>query len=448
MFPALEKVVKNFKPKYDDDSIDRFNYALTTKFLSLLIVIIGMKQYIGEPLQCWMAPEFKGNWEKYIESYCFVENTYYWPVNEPNIPLPSEKKERELIYYQWVPIVLIGQLLLFLAPKAIWAAFSWKTGFNVRAMTGGNPKKRETKVLRHYKKNDCHDDATTIAFHIKIVADHNSNRNDQLFGVLPTKFYENYTTTVYLVFKLLNCVNVIGQLFVLNHFLNTNYTFWGFGILRDLLTGRDWTASGHFPRVTYCDFMRREDVSSVPMQFTVQCVLMINMFNEKIYVTYCDFMRREDVSSVPMQFTVQCVLMINMFNEKIYTFAGQKFPEKLVKTFIEDLPTDAMTMLRLTSTNAGDLISSDIVFELFKIHFHKEKTNLDMDNFERDHVEKIHSKKHENVQHQISATTPSPTIVDTYPSLVSPGQLPEKHAPTDIPTFDSDLSSHEILDEK
>uniref|UniRef100_A0AC34QWT4 Innexin n=1 Tax=Panagrolaimus sp. JU765 TaxID=591449 RepID=A0AC34QWT4_9BILA len=413
MFPALEKVVKNFKPKYDDDSIDRFNYALTTKFLSLLIVIIGMKQYIGEPLQCWMAPEFKGNWEKYIESYCFVENTYYWPVNEPNIPLPSEKKERELIYYQWVPIVLIGQLLLFLAPKAIWAAFSWKTGFNVRAMTGGNPKKRETKVLRHYKKNDCHDDATTIAFHIKIVADHNSNRNDQLFGVLPTKFYENYTTTVYLVFKLLNCVNVIGQLFVLNHFLNTNYTFWGFGILRDLLTGRDWTASGHFPRVTYCDFMRREDVSSVPMQFTVQCVLMINMFNEKIY-----------------------------------TFAGQKFPEKLVKTFIEDLPTDAMTMLRLTSTNAGDLISSDIVFELFKIHFHKEKTNLDMDNFERDHVEKIHSKKHENVQHQISATTPSPTIVDTYPSLVSPGQLPEKHAPTDIPTFDSDLSSHEILDEK
>lgn len=78
MFPALEKVVKNFKPKYDDDSTDRLNYALTTKFLSLLIVIIGMKQYIGEPLQCWMSAEFKGNWEKYIESYCKFWDKIVW----------------------------------------------------------------------------------------------------------------------------------------------------------------------------------------------------------------------------------------------------------------------------------------------------------------------------------------------------------------------------------
>lgn len=70
MFPALEKIITNLKPKYDDDAIDRLNYAYTTTFLSLLIVIIGTKQYIGEPLQCWMQPEYKGSWEKYIENYC------------------------------------------------------------------------------------------------------------------------------------------------------------------------------------------------------------------------------------------------------------------------------------------------------------------------------------------------------------------------------------------
>lgn len=31
-------------------------------------------------------------------------------------------------------------------------------------------------------------------------------------------------------------------------FLSTNYTMWGFGILNDLMHGREWEESGHFPR--------------------------------------------------------------------------------------------------------------------------------------------------------------------------------------------------------
>ena len=37
---------------------------------------------------------------------------------------------------------------------------------------------------------------------------------------------------------------------ILNAFLGSEYTFWGYGVLRDLIGGREWYRSGHFPRVS------------------------------------------------------------------------------------------------------------------------------------------------------------------------------------------------------
>lgn len=70
MLPAVERLVKNLKPKFDDDVIDRLNYAYTSSLFIILILVIGAKQYVGEPLQCWMSAEYKTNWEKYVENYC------------------------------------------------------------------------------------------------------------------------------------------------------------------------------------------------------------------------------------------------------------------------------------------------------------------------------------------------------------------------------------------
>lgn len=137
MLPAVDRIVKNIKPKYDDDCIDRLNYAYTSGFFVILILVIGAKQYVGEPLQCWMNAEFKGSWEKYIENYCkltevlefgllespkamfalqhkikhpqltipvsgFVENTYYVSFEKDYLPAEENRKPYELRYYQWV----------------------------------------------------------------------------------------------------------------------------------------------------------------------------------------------------------------------------------------------------------------------------------------------------------------------------------------------------------
>lgn len=58
-----------------------------------------------------------------------------------------------------------------------------------------------------------------------------------------------YVTVIYLVSKLLYLVNVIGQFFILNSFLKKGHgEFWGASVLNDVVHGRTWEESGHFPR--------------------------------------------------------------------------------------------------------------------------------------------------------------------------------------------------------
>ena len=80
--------------------------------------------------------------------------------------------------------------------------------------------------------------------------------------------------------------NVIGQLFALNAVLATKYDTFGADIVRNMVDNVDWTEESYvaFPRVTLCDFkVRGQDMANVH-PYTVQCVLPINLYNEKIYV--------------------------------------------------------------------------------------------------------------------------------------------------------------------
>jgi hypothetical protein len=128
----------------------------------------------------------------------------------------------------------------------------------------------------------------TCKSHNCLNADHHVLANNLLS--IWAKRNGNYLSALYLFTKLLYVLNVLLQFVILDAFLGPEYTFWGYGVLKDIWNGRQWTESGHFPvssfvscfknnflfqRVTLCDFNVR--VLGNIHRWTVQCVLMVNL---------------------------------------------------------------------------------------------------------------------------------------------------------------------------
>lgn len=89
-------------------------------------------------------------------------------------------------------------------------------------------------------------------------------------------------TFLYLSVKLLYVLNALGQLALLDRFLGGGYLDWSLHSLRAIVEGQEWQESSLFPRVIMCDFTIRRLAN--PQRHTVQCVMMMNMINEKLFL--------------------------------------------------------------------------------------------------------------------------------------------------------------------
>lgn len=86
---------------------------------------------LGKPIQCWIPQEFTRGWEEYAENFCWVSNTYFSPLSK-RLPPPVDRENSRILYYQWAPILMAIQALLFYLPCLIWRLFNSHSGFNVR----------------------------------------------------------------------------------------------------------------------------------------------------------------------------------------------------------------------------------------------------------------------------------------------------------------------------
>lgn len=194
-----------------------------------------------------------------------------------------------------------------------------------------------------------------------------------------------FTTLLYIFTKFLYCLNVVVQFFIMNNFFARDYMFWGFEILRDLLNNREWDVSGHFPRVTYCDF----DIASLAQvrRYSVQCVLIINMFNEKIFlflwwwffvvsiINILNFMYWVVISFNPgsRKEFVENYLKAKRVNLQVVSAEDVKpkndQSDYNVTKFVHFLRPDGILILRLISDNVGDIICSDVIAALWKAYW-------------------------------------------------------------------------------
>uniref|UniRef100_A0A914RWP1 Innexin n=1 Tax=Parascaris equorum TaxID=6256 RepID=A0A914RWP1_PAREQ len=134
-----------------------------------------------------------------------------------------------------------------------------------------------------------------------------------------------------------------------------------------------------FAGVTMCDFDVR--VLGNKHRHTVQCVLMINMFNEKVYLFLWWWLLIVIIATIG---SFCYWLAMSLFKAQQYSFISQYLRvydlldgqghtalEKFVRY---SLRSDGVFLLRIVSANAGDLITTDIVAALWKMFLEEEKS--------------------------------------------------------------------------
>ncbi|CAJ0947761.1 unnamed protein product, partial [Mesorhabditis belari] len=270
----------------DDDFVDRLNYYYTPIMLSIACLIISAKQYGGTPIECWVNPHSRESMEEYIESYCWIQNTYWVPMFE-NIPDDhTAREEKQIGYYQWVPFILIAEALMFSLPCIFWRLLSWQSGLNIQHLI--NSACDINAIVDHSQREKAIESlAASFIDTIDLQGSDRELPQRSLIGRLKCNrlLSGQYVSILYVATKILYAINIGLQFGILNACLkNDQYFLFGFQVLNDLVAGRPWTETGHFPRVTLCDFEVRYLANL--NRYTVQCALLINIINEKVFAFF------------------------------------------------------------------------------------------------------------------------------------------------------------------
>uniref|UniRef100_A0A914X929 Innexin n=1 Tax=Plectus sambesii TaxID=2011161 RepID=A0A914X929_9BILA len=364
----------------DDDWTDRMHYFITANLLISLSILVSFKQFGGQPIECMFPNAFPDSWEQYAENYCWSQDTYFVAPDEhvANVDVfDRDAPERKLSYYQWVPFFLLLEAACFRLPSLIWKYLAGHSGIRIHeivklAMDPNNinpeVKKNNIAALTVHLQN-------ALRFQRRI--DRKGVKPHKIMRALNLPYSAYFVTTMYLVTKLFYLLNVIFQLHAMNKFLETDkYNWYGFGVIRDILNGTQWEKSGVFPRVSICDFEVRQ-VANI-QKYSVQCVLVINIFNEKIFILLWFWYMALMVVTVFSFFYWFLIMVMPWFgrwfisrnlelSEMPFDPHGSK-PE--VNRFVDRyLRSDGVFVLRMITMHAGIIFGTDLVLALWKTFY-------------------------------------------------------------------------------
>lgn len=376
--PSLSKL----KGASNDDWVDRLNHVWTVFLFAMFAIIVSTGQFVGDPIHCWCPAEFTGSYVDYAKSYCWIKNTYYIAMDEA-IPIETIKRENEeLTYYQWVPLILLFQAFMFKFPNIIWRLFNGGSGINLDKIVDmaektqlGSPEDRD-KTINHIALYLDRWLETHREYHWNMLV-RAKQKLARFCCFFCNKRAGTYLTAFYLTVKVLYAANVIGQFFLLNAFLATDFNLYGFEVLSKLGQEEAWKESPRFPRVTLCDFRIRQ-LQNI-QTWTVQCVLPINLFNEKIFIFIWFWLVFVAV------FT--CANMVAWFyrvifkrnraayikkylkiNNELHTGFDKKLCNKFAESYLRD---DGVFVMRVIAKNSTDLVVTDLVDKMWKLYKNK-----------------------------------------------------------------------------
>nr|CAH8823804.1 unnamed protein product [Trichobilharzia regenti] len=404
-----------------EDFADRLNLFTVVLFL-LATVIVSTKQYFMSSISCYIPVKPTGdNFNSYLADYCWVHGTI--PLR-PDEKLPNTREEwdeydrlRRITYYQWVPFVLGLQCIFFYIPHIAWQAvcanrsggdlFALVKAAADAAISERGSRKSQVKRVAEFLEDmiDGHKDCR----HGRRM--NLTRRAYDMCGIcVVSKRLGTCLVFSYICVKLITIINAIMQVYLIQRFLgfysdgsvgqrsmqlgkpyeangqvaamsnheNEDLEGFGFGltVANHIRAGRDWPETILFPRVAYC---RVPGIRLVGAEnaYTAQCALPINMLNEKIYIFFWFWIVFLMITCI-FSLILWLVRLILAPKRKdfikrylrlkgVTTANGDAIKREDLDEFTNNyLRPDGVFIIRMLALNAGDVITGEIVTEMYR----------------------------------------------------------------------------------
>ncbi|KAI6175584.1 Innexin [Aphelenchoides bicaudatus] len=274
------------KTRFEEDNVDRLFFRTSPRLLVGFALVILTKEYMFNSIECWASPEWVGSWYEYAKDYCFVEGTYYVNIKDPLERMSDRYSHyKNVDYYPWLAFVLALQALICYMPYFVWSSFNHKSGLAL-------------KTVNHIANNAAFTKfslASTDRFRLSEHIYHSLRitRYEPRVGFSSMRnlkrFYRTYfgrhcLVVQYLFMKVMFIVLALIQIKFISSYLGKSTSIWDFARLLETFEGEQtWEKTGSFPRTAFCDFEIRGLERNVE-KHTIQCVLMANMINEKLFI--------------------------------------------------------------------------------------------------------------------------------------------------------------------
>jgi len=254
--------------------ISRAHYRGTTILIITMMVMVTCPEWISGKesyIDCMHGGSIP---DEVINSYCWIKGTFIvplhykdfntevgWDVSQTGVgPYNPGTTEIEVkAYYQWVPFVLFLQGMMFYLPHIIF-----------KTVEEGKVKKLLGGLARfNLNRENREEGIKTLAGYLV-----------ETLGV-----HDGWSVRIFLA-HCLYLVNVVGQIFFTDCFLGYEFSTYGVSAASFVEMeeeGRTDPMSRVFPRVTKCTFHKYGPSGNI-QRHDAQCVLPINILNEKIYV--------------------------------------------------------------------------------------------------------------------------------------------------------------------
>ncbi|XP_066595813.1 innexin inx2-like [Prorops nasuta] len=302
-----------------------------------------------------------------VNAYCWIYSTFTVSrhlrgtpgkaVASPGVgqAVPGDEIHQHR-YYQWVFFVLGLQALLFYTPRALWGI--WEGGLvHLLSRDLSVPLLRDVWTLDRKRQLVDYFTKTNLHSH-------------------------NFYAFRFFICELLNFANAVGQIYLLNVFLEGQFTEYGPAVTAFNMEKRPFERvdpmARLFPKVTKCTIHTFGSAGS-PQIHDALCVLPLNVVNEKIFVFIWFWL--VFLAAISLFAVVYRIIVLSQPWARIYLLRGMArvVSYHKVNKIVRGLNFGDWFLLYLLGQNVNPIVFRELMIELADAFSWKIKDDLSID---------------------------------------------------------------------